>query len=212
MAPTALTATGTQDCSLVGLGPVGDVPPGDLLALADTELDLVADRLHDGVLQSLVVARYACDAAARGADPALARDAVQVALVALRHEVWAMRPRSDRGLAAALDDLSAQRARLGQAGLLLELDAGIVAGLPVVAGATAYRLVQAVLRTVGDDVVLAVRLTRSGPHALLDLDAGLVESAVWSLRARALAGQLLAGPTRTRLLFPLTRSDDKDLP
>ena len=77
-------------------------PAPDLLAAAERDLDCLADRLHDGALQALVVARYACDAVARGADPALARDAVQDALVTLRREVWLLRPRGDDGLMTAL--------------------------------------------------------------------------------------------------------------
>ena len=76
--------------------------PCAVLSLAEAEADAAADALHDGALQALVVARYAADAAVRGADPAAARDAVQHALVALRRAVWLLRPRGDRGLLEAL--------------------------------------------------------------------------------------------------------------
>ena len=192
----------------------------DLLRLADADLDALADRLHDGVLQTLVVARYACDAVVRGADPELARAAVQDALVALRHEVWSLRPRAESGLVAALEDLSAQRAgRPGQGPLQFALDADVATELPPAARALAYRLVQAVLvqaattqtamtQTAPPQTALPVRLTRAGPYASLEVDAPLAEPCGWALRAEALGGRLLAEPASTRLLLPLPISDD----
>lgn len=165
-----------------------------LLAGADADLDALADRLHDGVLQALVVARYACDAVTRGADPALARDAVQDALVALRREVWLLRPRAEDGLAAALADLSAQLVAAGRPGLALDLDPAAAAALSPARAALAYRLVQAV---VADDL-LAVRLTAGA----LVLDACLPDSSTWSLRARALGAELRVTEAHTQLLLP----------
>lgn len=170
-----------------------------LLTAADAELDAVADRLHDGALQALVVARYACDAVSRGADPALARDAVQDALVALRREVWWLRPRGQDGLPGALADLDAQLVAAGRPGLRLDLDAAVALAPECVAAA--YRLVQAV---VGDRPV-HVRLTADGALAL---DAPVAEPESWSARAAALGGVLHTDATSTLFLLPT----DEDRP
>ena len=118
-----------------------------LLAAADADLDTLGDRLHDGALQELTGARYACDAVARGADPAVARDAVQHALVSLRRELWLLRPRGEHGLAAALSDLSEQLEAAGRPGLRLQADP--VGALPPASAVMAYRLVQAVIGQTG---------------------------------------------------------------
>lgn len=171
--------------------------PAALLALADADLDALGDRLHDGVLQALVVARYACDAVGRGADPALARDAVQQALVALRREVWHLRPRGELGLPAALADLSAQLEAADRPGLLLDVDPAVAALLAPAGVAAAYRLVQAL----AGERPLTVHLSRDGDRAVLALGAGLADvdadPAAWRLRARALGGELRTGPART---------------
>jgi len=187
--------------------------PGDLLALADADLDALADRLHDGPLQTLVAARYACDASVRGAaDPALAGAAVQDALVALRREMWLLRPRGGRGLAEALGCLSDQRGSAGLPGLSVHLDTGVAAALSPAASAASYRLVQSVSRTLM--TVLSVRLTRFSELAALDLDAAVDDPDAWALRARALGGELVADSASTRLLLPLANpfDDDKDYP
>ncbi len=178
-------------------------PSAGLLAAADDDLDAFADRLHDGALQALVVARYACDAVARGADPAVARDAVQQALVALRCEVWQLRPRARQGsadaLAAALADLSGQLVTAGGAGLRLRLAA---VRLAPEAAAAVYRLVQELARSRSE--ALDVRL---GADGVLDVDAPLTDPNAWSLRAAALGAVLDASTTTTRLRLPT----DEDL-
>ena len=170
-----------------------------LLTAADDDLDALGDRLHDGVLQALVVARYACDATIRGADPSLAHDAVQQALVMLRREVWLLRPRGAGDLAGALADLSAQLAGAGRAGLDLDLDTAAADAVPPATAATAYRLVQAL----AGDRPLRVHLSRDGDVVLLTLGAGLPEPAPWHLRIRSLGGDLRVGPDRTTLLLPI---------
>ncbi len=187
--------------------------PVDLLALADADLDALADRLHDGPLQSLVAARYACDASARGAaDPALARAAVQDALVALRLEMWLLRPRGASGLSEALAALSAQRVSAGLPGLSVRLDPGVPAALSPAAAAAVYRLVQDVSRNVS--TVLPVRLARCRDGAALDVGGPLGCVDGWSIRARALGGELVADSACTRLLLPLGSAydDEKDGP
>lgn len=179
--------------------------PAALMRLADADADALADRLHDDLLQVLIVARYAADAAVRGGDAALARDAVQDALVTLRRTVWQLRPRTGPGLQSALDALSQQRVAAGSTALVLLLDADVAAELDPTAAAAAYRLVQAVVATTRH-LRVEVRLTRSGHHAAVDVDRGVPDPAGWSLRARAVGGQLVVGTERVRLLLPLAVS------
>lgn len=167
-------------------------PGATLLAAADADLDALADRLHDGVLQALVVARYACDAVARGADPVLARDAVQDALVALRRQVWLLRPRGEEPLPVALADLSAQLVAAGRPGLRLRLqDAPDV---PPAWAAVAYRLVQ----DLAEDRLLEVRLDAAG----LAVGAAPADPATWALRARAAGAVLHTDDASTSLRLP----------
>ena len=187
-----------------------------LLDAADADFDALADRLHDGALQTLLVARYACDAVVRGADPVVARDAVQDALVALRRQVWLLRPRGAGDLTAALIDLSAQRTAAGLSALRLNIDSGVAAALVPSAAAAAYRLIQAVLTgaeptSAAPDNPLSVRLTAVGDCAVLELDAVGADPASWALRARALGGDLMVNKAQTRLLLPLDRCDDEEL-
>ena len=173
-----------------------------LLRLADADADDYADRLHDGVLQALVVARYATDAVARGGDPAMAREAVQDALVALRRTVWLLRPRVTCGLTAALVELSAQRVAAGLPAAVLELDPDVVPLLTRDAAAVAYRFVQAVVDESGSDPVQG-SLKRVGRLGALEVDCLVRNPAAWSLRAAALGGGLVVGADRLRLLLPL---------
>ena len=161
-----------------------------LLAAADLDADELGDGIHDGALQALVVARYAADAAVRGGDPALARDAVQEALVALRRAVWLLRPRGAENLAAALDDLSARL----DAPLVLDVDPAAAAALTPAARAVAYRFVQATGAG-------TVSLTHDGDTALLAVDGEVADTAGWAARARAVGGRL-EGPARLRLPMP----------
>ena len=163
-----------------------------LLAAADLDADALADAVHDGALQALVVARYAADAAVRGGDPAVARDAVQDALVALRRVVWLLRPRGADDLPAALADLSTRL----DAPLVLDLDADVAAALAPAARGIAYRFVQAA----GPG---AVSLVRDGDDALLAVDGEVADPAGWSARARAVGGRFEA-PTRLRLPLPIS--------
>lgn len=180
----------------------------DLLAAADAEADSLADRLHDGALQALVVARYATDAAVRGGDPALARDAVQEALVSLRRTVWLLRPRGGDDLPAALTELSKRAVAAGSPALDLAVDEAVAAALPAACRTAAYRYVQAAAL----DGCGEVRLVREGAYAALSVaGADLPEPAGWAVRAAALGGHLdRSGPT-PRLLLPLLddREDDR---
>ena len=199
-----------------------DVPWVDgraLLAAADADADALADRLHDGALQALVVARYASDLAVRGGgDAVLVRNAVQDALVALRREVWQLRPRPEADLGTALRVLSSQRAAAGGAPLDLGTDVALPAGrLAPAAVALACRLVQAACLDAGP---VRVRLTCSGGIAVLSVTGGLLDPAVWTARARALGGGFEAAPPgrptgrpagrTSRLLLPVSADPDPE--
>ena len=189
--------------------PADDVAdPAALLALADADADALADRLHDGALQALVVARYATDAAVRGGDPALARDAVQEALVALRRTVWHLRPRGGDDLLAALLELSKRALTSGAAPLELAVDEDVAAALTPACRTAAYRFVQ----SAAADGCGEVRLVREGAYAALSVaGADLPDPAGWAARAAALGGRLDRSGDPVRLLLPLLddREDDR---
>lgn len=215
-APRArLTVTGARPSQLSALRTVAAVLALGLSAPAsDTELvddaeagqDDLADALHDGALQALVVARYATDAAVRGGDPAEARAAVQDALVAVRRHLWHLRPRGADGLVASLELLSAQRVQAGgpPVRLVAETD------LQGAAAVTAYRLVQAVTAAAdGGQTRVAVR--RDGAAVVVDIDVPggglpLPSPERWSRRARAHGGDLSTSAGRLRLVLPLTEA------
>ena len=171
-----------------------------LLTAADADADAFADRLHDGALQALVVARYAADACVRGGDPAVARDAVQEALVALRRAVWDLRPRGEDDLPASLGELSQRRAAAGATAFDVQVDGDACARLTPAARATAYRFVQAALPADGSATVL---LTVDGGCAVVEAGGCPEDLSGWIARATALGGQLDTGGSAARLLLPL---------
>ena len=178
-------------------GQAADRAAAALLDAADVEADALADRLHDGALQALVVARYAADAAVRGGDAALARDAVQDALVALRRAVWLIRPRGADGLATALAELSAQRVAAGAPPLDLHVDAPAADSLAPVARATAYRFVQACAPE-------AVHVAPEGAEVVVSVPGAVADAAGWTARAGALGGRLHVDDATSRLVLPVT--------
>jgi signal transduction histidine kinase len=179
----------------------------DLVAAADAEADAAADLLHDGPVQALVVAHYAAEAAARGGDPALAREAVQAALVELRRSLWHLRPRgpADGGLPGALGALSARLEEAGRPPLGFVLDELLAAAMPGAVVSTAYRMVQAMALPEGADPV-RVALRREGAAIVLDVEGGapLPDPDRWANKARALGGSLVTSEGRTRLAVPLS--------
>ncbi len=185
--------------AVVGLALTAPTSPSQEL---EEDRDAVADALHDGPVQSLVVARYASDVAARGGDPAEARDAVQAALVEARRFLWQLRPRGGTGLVGALDQLSAHLKESGGSPIGLLGDVEVAAALHGPAGVTAYRLVQAVARTDGPDV--QVRLRTEGDRLVVDIEGGvpLASPDKWSRRAQALGGELQTSTGRVRLVLP----------
>jgi signal transduction histidine kinase len=220
----ALTVVGARPSQLpalrgvaavAGLALAGeaDALPLALLAAADEDADDAADALHDGPVQELVVARLAADAAARGGDPATARDAVLAALQSLRRSLWMLRPRgaSDGGLAPALRSLGERLLEAGRPGLELDLDDSACGALSPHASAVAYRLVQACARAAGSGgAETAVAVTRSGPDVVVRVDGPLPAPERWHARARALGASLTSGPGGSVLLrLPTARPADE---
>lgn len=189
--PTLRTAAAVLGLALV--------PEEDLL---EQDQDALADALHDGPVQSLVVARYASDAAVRGGDAAVARDAVQSALVEVRRFLWHLRPRGASGLVEALDQLSSHLVEAGQPPIGVLGDVDVAAALRGAPAVLAYRLVQALARPDGPGVRVALRC--DGTRVIVDVDGGtpLVDPDRWLRRARTLGGDLTCSPSRTRLVLP----------
>ena len=201
----SLTVTGARPSHITTLRTVASViglalgPSGSaaLLDAAEADRDAWADMLHDGPVQSLVVARLAADVAARGGDTAAAREAVQEALVELRRYLWQVRPRGAAGLGDALAQLSSQRLDTGDLPLALVLDP--TADLEGTAAVLAYRVVQAATGAT------RVAIRGSGTTATVDVDGGtLPDPERWATCARALGGDLFASAGRIRLVLPLT--------
>jgi len=165
-------------------------------------LDDLADALHDGPVQSLVVARYASDAAARGGDPAAARDAVQAALVEARRFLWRVRPRGSAGLVDALDQLSTHLVEVGGQPLVVLGDVEVAAALRGPYGVLAFRLVQAAAEGTTSSVRVLLRVD-SGALSV-DVDGGGEPPTLdrWRRRAQALGGTLTTSQGRLRLVLP----------
>ncbi len=189
---------------VLGLALVPSGSLADLFEDAEADSDDVADRLHDGPVQSLVCARYTADAAVRGGDPAAARDAVQVALVELRRTLWSLRPRGASGLCTAVEQLAGHLAEASAASLTLSAGADVAGPRAVLA----YRLVQAVA---GVEPV-RVALRPESNHVLVDIDGGaaLPSPQRWARRARALGCDLTASAGRLRLVIPLSAPTGDD--
>ncbi|MCU1692404.1 MAG: hypothetical protein JWM64_1495 [Frankiales bacterium] len=179
-----------------------------LLADGDAELDALADALHDGPVQVLVAARYACDAAVRGGDASLARDGVQEALVGLRRTMWHLRPRTAACLPDALEALSERLVEAGGAPLVLDVAAA--ADLAPAPRALAYRLVQAV----ADGGPLSVTAARDRDGVVVALSGGrpLPDPDRWGRRCRLLAAALVPTPDGLRLHLPPPLTDDSLTP
>ena len=181
--------------------PDGDARPaaaGELLAAAERGRDALADALHDGPVQALVAARYAADAAVRGADPADARAAVQEALVAMRRSLWQLRPRGGDGLTDALRELAERLAEAGRPPLTVQAEPAV--DLAGSAGAAAYRFVQ---HLVGDAAV-AVRLREDGAQVIVEAESSeaLPPLEEHDLVARSLGGLLATSARQARLALP----------
>ena len=192
----------------LALGAASWRPAAAVLALGELDHSDLADALHDGPVQQLVVARYAADAAVRAAATGAAadqarevRDAVQAGLVELRRMMWHLRPRGQE-LGTALEELSLRLAEAGRRILRVTVLPGGADLAPPAAG-LAYRLVQATALTGrGTDQPLGVTLSRHGPDVLVAVDAVVPRADGVRLRAEALGGELRTSGRGTHLLLP----------
>lgn len=201
--PSQLPALRTA-AAVIGLALAPSTGVEQLLDAAEDDRDEIADALHDGPLQALVVARYSADAVIRGGDPALARDAIQQVLVEVRRALWHLRPRGAAGLPDALQQLSAQLLEAGGSaiGLVGDVEAG--AQLRGTRATVAFRLIQAVARPDGNAVRVVLR--REDEVLVIDVHDGaaLPSPERWARRVHALGGDLSATAGRLRLVLPLT--------
>lgn len=194
--------------AVVGLALCDRPPATPVLALAvlqtdDDDAEQIANALHDGPVQDLVAARYATDVALRGGELMPARDAVQIALVALRQTLWFLRPRGAAGLAPALAALSRHLEETGRPGLELRLDETACAALAPAVASAGYRLVQAVVPPAGAAPAV-VAVGWDGARVVLEIDGGtrLPAAERWSARARTVAADLhLSAPPGTALVL-----------
>ena len=173
----------------------------DLMRAEAADRDAVADALHDGPLQSLVVARYAADASVRGADPVLARDAVQAALVGLRRTLWQLRPRGAEDLAAALQQLDQRLVEGDRPPLLLQVDPASAGQLSGLAATTAYGLVQAAA-LVERTRPLPVELLATRRCTVLTIAGEVPALERWELRLRALGAVTTVATSGVLVRFP----------
>ncbi|HVE99399.1 MAG TPA: histidine kinase [Mycobacteriales bacterium] len=119
--------------------------------LVEAEADRLADDMHNGLMQSLVVARHAigrqaADARRTSNDLPNADDAVRDCLAQTRRAVWHLRPRATQpgSLPGALADLAARVA--ADDSVILEHDTSALRrGLSPARSTIAYRLAQAVV-------------------------------------------------------------------
>jgi hypothetical protein len=197
--------------SAIGLALAGERHlEADAFLAAEQDRAELADLLHDGPVQQLVFARYAADAAVRGADPRGARDAVQGALVDLRRYLWHLRPRG-ADLPVALEQLSSRLAESGQRLLVLCAHPGSD-GLQPAGAALAYRLIQSVVLS-GDSTQapLGVVLRRHDDGIVIVIDGTVPRLDRWRRRATALGGSLCPTPEGLRLALPLRTPSPFDL-
>ena len=184
---------------------LGLTPAAELLDAAERDREAVADALHDGPVQSMVVARYAADAGVHGADPVLVRDAVQDGLIDVRRSLWHLRPRGADGLSEALALLVG---KLAEVGSTLRVH-GARSHLGGTHGALAYRFVQTLAVPEGGSVTLR----REHDLLVVEVAGTDIHPEPWSLRARALGGDVTGSAGLFRLLLPvLDPSDPRTTP
>lgn len=192
-----------------------------LLVEAEADREAVADELHDGTAQALVAARYATDLAVRslragagdvsalargGRQLEQARGAVQQALVGVRQTIWWQRSRGNSDLLTALLALADRQSASAAAELRIAVvppGRDITRDLRPAVVATAYRLIQELLRSAGGPVTLVLR--RPGELLELDLRGGRQDAPAcgrWLQRVRVLGGGVTLDGGRLRVTLP----------
>jgi signal transduction histidine kinase len=179
----------------------GEPNAGELLEDHEAEQVALADALHDGPMQSLMAARYAADAVARGGDPAEVRAAVQQAVVELRRQLWQVRPRGSSGLLDALTQLSDRLVEAGGPALALSGDGADLSGPAAVA---AFRVVQEVATSAEGPLTVVLRQTRSGVVVELSGARPLEPRPRWARRTSAVGGHLTCASGRISVTLPVT--------
>ncbi|HVF18644.1 MAG TPA: histidine kinase [Mycobacteriales bacterium] len=167
----------------------------DPVLAVERERGRLADQLHSGVMQSLVVIRHSLARGAVGepdAKPGLptADEAVAQCLAETRNLVWHLRPRTlDAPLPHALEELAHRLSSDGGACLVVDTDAVIT--ISDVHAALVYRVVQSVATLTSGGAALAVRVSADDAQAavtLIGASAGVAddaEVAEWFARASA---------------------------
>jgi len=156
----------------------------------------LADALHSGLMQSLVVARHALARESGSGDPGVAAglpsadEALAQCLADTRRLVWHLRPRTiDTELGVALDDLAHRLSADGGP----RLSPSVVPALPLspAQAAVTYRVVQAVALAVAPAVELAVTVADAAGSGVVVQVAGAAgladndEVSEWTDRAAA---------------------------
>jgi signal transduction histidine kinase len=173
------------------------VTRAEALAEVEAERAALAQVIHDDVLQTLVMARWAAD---RSGDTVV-RDNVRAAITEAREALWALRPRTTDGeLGAALyglaDHVAPDRV------VVVRAD-GVPGRLDPCAATLAYRVVQAAVaacsgRTVDVTVevrggVLEIAVCDDGPAYDAAVDAPDSELTRWLARAGSVGGTARVG-------------------
>lgn len=170
----------------------------DPVLAMEAERERIADQLHNGLLQSLVVVRHAIAREGSAGDRSRATEsglpsadaALTDCLAETRRLVWHLRPRTlDAGIGAALDDLAHRFVADG--GPHLVVDVSAAPALSAEQAAVVYRSVQAVglvapplasleVAVTSAERSGAVGLRVAGPLAGVESDAQVRE---WTGRA-----------------------------
>lgn len=179
----------------------GEPHAGEMLEDHQAEQVALADALHDGPMQSLMAARYAAEAVARGGDPAEVRAAVQQAVVELRQQLWQVRPRGSAGLVEALNQLSERLVESGRHPLALSGDGADLSGPPAVA---AFRVVQEVAASAEGPVAVVLRQTRNAVVVELSSSQPLEPRPPWGRRTSAVGGHLTCAAGKISVTLPVT--------
>ncbi|HVE64435.1 MAG TPA: histidine kinase [Mycobacteriales bacterium] len=172
---------------------------------SEREADSLADAVHDGLMQSLVVIRYALawersQAAGprptgTGSDALPDPDsAVQTCLADARRLVWHLRRRvhDADGLPAALDELTERLAADGGPELLHEVAAS---GLTLEQAVVVYRMIQEWARAAAPEETLQVRVTQGeGSAVLVEATGPALVPASWPARGSHLGVRWAAMP------------------
>lgn len=198
----------------------------DLIVVEEAERGAAGARLHDGLVQDLLAARYLADlalsAAAKGADVETLRvrlesirEAASLALAGSRRMMADLTARGTDGVGLAGALRSTAASVLPAATVVTGDDSDSELGeLPPATAVTAHRLAGALLRVCASAApILTVR--RDGHTLTLTLDAPVdldrPEVSGWVTRATALGGSVASGAT-VHAVLPLDHTSTAPVP